>query len=276
MNGFEKSLMVMVCLLLGFNAFGQEKEKKLSKKQQAMVDWYASEEKREKYEKAMLEAHALFQDKQYQQAQTRYQEALTIQPGDQQATAKITDIQVIMDSIAAAGVSPTVVQEPVVEAESEVVVAPTPEPVPAVSLNESIAQETPEEPLPEAQPEAPETPIVEEEVAPLQAAPQPKPKPAAAPKPPKRTAPKPNMDKPAVDKSSPEFQMALAKEFPEGWTEESFREGTKSVNRRIFVAKGKGIEYLKVVHDWGGIYHFRNGTPITADLWKEETAEVNP
>jgi hypothetical protein len=71
--------------------------------------------------------------------------------------------------------------------------------------------------------------------------------------------------------SMADFQKDLAKRYPEGVTETIEKEGNRTVTTRIFVADGKGSEYKKVVHDWGGVFYFKNGEAVTERVWKSET-----
>lgn len=292
---------LLVTALLGamaLSGIAQEKDKepKRSKKLQAMMEWQEQQRKQEEYDKVVQEAHRLFQQDRYKEAQNRYRDALDIVPNDQRAIAKITDIQLVMDSIASASAGRSTTTLAVEPAEPP----PTPEP-PAVEA--PVAQHTPIEEVEPAPPRPPKSleellknlPIrrpditgLPENTAPAQpiaeAAPapateleaEPKPEPTPAPKPRVEVRPtKPPVLEPAVDKSSPEFAAELAQTYPTGWTVEETTEGGKTVLRKIYVAENQGTEYMRVRHNWGGVYYFRNGTPITRDLFDTETAEAD-
>ena len=68
-----------------------------------------------------------------------------------------------------------------------------------------------------------------------------------------------------------EFMQELAKQYPQGVTEEVFREGNKSITKRIVVLGNEGNEYRMVKHDWGGKFYFKNGMSITLLAWNKET-----
>jgi hypothetical protein len=68
-----------------------------------------------------------------------------------------------------------------------------------------------------------------------------------------------------------EYQKELAEKFPSGITEETYIEGNKSITRRVVVTAGKGNEYKRVEHNWGGVFFFKNGEAVTERVWKSET-----
>jgi len=68
-----------------------------------------------------------------------------------------------------------------------------------------------------------------------------------------------------------DFQKDLANKHPSGLTETTSKEGNKTIIKRIIVSGGKGNEYKKVIHDWGGIFYFKNGTAVPERVWKQET-----
>lgn len=68
-----------------------------------------------------------------------------------------------------------------------------------------------------------------------------------------------------------DFKKDLAKKYPSGITETTTKEGNKTIVTRIIVSNGKGNEYKKVTHDWGGIFYFKNGTAVPERVWKQET-----
>lgn len=86
----------------------------------------------------------------------------------------------------------------------------------------------------------------------------------------KETTPKESIEV-VESKSITEIRNELADEFPDGITEEVFTEGNRTITKRVVVKDGKGDEYRKVKHGWGGVFYFKNGTSITERVWKEDT-----
>ncbi len=74
-----------------------------------------------------------------------------------------------------------------------------------------------------------------------------------------------------VKLSLEDYQKELAEKYPSGITEEQLTEGNKTVIRRIVVREGKGDEYRRVEHNWGGVFYFKNGEAVTDRVWKAET-----
>jgi len=68
-----------------------------------------------------------------------------------------------------------------------------------------------------------------------------------------------------------DFKKDLAKQYPSGLTETKREEGNKTIITRVIVSEGKGNEYKKVIHNWGGIFYFKNGTAVPERVWKQET-----
>ena len=75
-----------------------------------------------------------------------------------------------------------------------------------------------------------------------------------------------------VEKNSEEFRTELANQYEDGLTEEKYRKGSREITKRILVTNGLGDEYLKVKHDWGGLFYFKNGAPISMFTWDKETS----
>ena len=69
------------------------------------------------------------------------------------------------------------------------------------------------------------------------------------------------------------FKNELGKKYPPGVTEESRKEHRKTIVTRIVVKESVGMEYNKVHHDWGGLYYFKNGVPVTSFIWQLETRD---
>ncbi|MFQ5335036.1 MAG: hypothetical protein ACE5DN_03070, partial [Flavobacteriales bacterium] len=69
------------------------------------------------------------------------------------------------------------------------------------------------------------------------------------------------------------FKNELAKNYPQGITEEVSQEKGRIITRRILVKGNKGDEYKFIKYNWGGKYYFKNGRAITELLWRQETAQ---
>ncbi|MFM9986114.1 MAG: hypothetical protein ACKVOK_12820 [Flavobacteriales bacterium] len=59
-------------------------------------------------------------------------------------------------------------------------------------------------------------------------------------------------------------------ELPEGVSENSYKQGNKTVTERI-VKVGNKVNYYKKVVSKTGIYYFKDGKSITETIWKQET-----
>jgi len=81
----------------------------------------------------------------------------------------------------------------------------------------------------------------------------------------------PNIDLDKMDKKSPEFHSKLATLYPEGKTVNKSSKGNKAITQVIVVSEGRGIEYQEIKYNWGGVYYFRNGDPITKLIFDKET-----
>ncbi|PIP55064.1 MAG: hypothetical protein COX07_01895, partial [Bacteroidetes bacterium CG23_combo_of_CG06-09_8_20_14_all_32_9] len=67
------------------------------------------------------------------------------------------------------------------------------------------------------------------------------------------------------------FLSELAKKYPEGITEEFYEDETKKIKRVIVKHESIANEYREVIHNWGGIYYFRNGQSISKSFFNTET-----
>lgn len=67
------------------------------------------------------------------------------------------------------------------------------------------------------------------------------------------------------------FKNDLAKKYPAGVTEESLKEGSNKITRRIVVTGNKGVLYTKKETNFGTVYYFKDGSPITEQEWDKET-----
>lgn len=67
------------------------------------------------------------------------------------------------------------------------------------------------------------------------------------------------------------FKNDLAKKYPAGVTEETLKEGSNKITRRIVVTGNKGVLYTKKETSFGTVYYFKDGNPITEQEWDKET-----
>lgn len=61
--------------------------------------------------------------------------------------------------------------------------------------------------------------------------------------------------------------------YPNGWTEETFKEGNKVITQRTKMSDGVITHYRKVTHGWGGVFYFKDGESITLRTWQDETEQ---
>lgn len=71
-------------------------------------------------------------------------------------------------------------------------------------------------------------------------------------------------------KTDTEFNYELAKKYPQGKTENEFKEGNKTVTQIVFVNGKRGDEYKKEVYSWGQKFYLKNGKPYTEANWLKE------
>jgi tetratricopeptide (TPR) repeat protein len=69
------------------------------------------------------------------------------------------------------------------------------------------------------------------------------------------------------------FSNELAQKYPQGLTVERSMEGSKTITRRIIVDGDVGVEFKRIEHNWGGVYYFKNGAPITYFIWQKEAIQ---
>ncbi len=79
------------------------------------------------------------------------------------------------------------------------------------------------------------------------------------------------MDGDVVKLSTADYQKELASKYPSGITEKVSKEGNKTIVTRVVVSDNIGNEYKKVIHDWGGVFFFKNGEAVTERVWTQET-----
>lgn len=71
--------------------------------------------------------------------------------------------------------------------------------------------------------------------------------------------------------SMEDYRKELGEQYPSGVTETITEEGNKVITTRVVVRDGRGDQYKKVVHDWGGVFYFKNGDAVTERVWNQET-----
>jgi len=67
------------------------------------------------------------------------------------------------------------------------------------------------------------------------------------------------------------YQSELRSKYPNGVTEEEFTDNGKTVLRRVVIKDDFAGIYTKVTHNWGGIYCFKDNTPITENTFENES-----
>ena len=67
------------------------------------------------------------------------------------------------------------------------------------------------------------------------------------------------------------FRQEIAQSFPEGFSEEEYRQGRKIITRRVVVSGSLGDEYLKVKHDYGATFYFKNKQYTDINIWLLES-----
>lgn len=248
-------LLLVFCLPLISSA--QEKEKEKKKKNKYDLYW-EEQERKEEYQQLFEEGNSLFQQDRYYDAIEQYKKVFALYPNDPQAIAKIRDVEIVL----AEGVEQEVDSLTRTFTKLE-------------KLNLSQKEVT------LSQPENPKqlqgNRIKEDAVSLPSITEEPAPKESATKEPTQPEKEELKLEYPTtekaekVDKSSPEFRQQLAKEYEEGITETTYRKGNRVVTKRVVVKGEYGDEYLKVKHDWGGLYYFKNGQPIKAFIWDKET-----
>jgi tetratricopeptide (TPR) repeat protein len=67
-----------------------------------------------------------------------------------------------------------------------------------------------------------------------------------------------------------EFNKELAKKYPQGKSEKTFKEGNKTVTQTVIVKGDRGDEYRKEVYSWGQVFYLKNGKKINESVYKKE------
>ena len=252
-----KMKLVFMCsvLLLVFHFDGLSQRKKKN----PYEGYWEQQEKQEKFDKVAKEAHTLFQNKKFEQAKIKYQDALNIIPTDQRAIAKIRDINLLLEKQKQAKIKekPIIKHDSKTEIHQEVPDTLTlyltePKP-PKISTKDSVPTS-----IPKPKNELIVKPVIK---TPKVVSKKPVPK--------KVVPPKDELTKPY--KNSENYRKYLATIYKTGWTEEKYNEGKKEITKRIFVLEKYGEEYLMVKHHYGAVYYFKNGASISYATWIAET-----
>jgi hypothetical protein len=234
---------VLVFSVLSSGAFAQNEFKKLSSKERIAI---AEQEEVQaatdmNFQGKMQEGHDLFKERHYLKAIHAYEEARNQRPYNVYPKVIIADIELSMkDTLAVlrAEEKKMEIQKPV----------------------EVKAEPKPEAPADDTQKRLDEWEKKEREK--LQQQRENKPKTDPAPTPTSGDVPKMNME---------DYRKELAQKYPNGVTETVTTEGNKVITQRVIVKDGKGDEFRKVEHSWGGVFFFKNGEAVPERVWKQET-----
>jgi hypothetical protein len=67
------------------------------------------------------------------------------------------------------------------------------------------------------------------------------------------------------------YQSELRSKYPLGVTEEEYTDNGRTILRRVVIRDDYAGVYTKVSHSWGGVYFFKDNTPITEVMFENET-----
>ena len=67
------------------------------------------------------------------------------------------------------------------------------------------------------------------------------------------------------------YQSELRSKYPNGVTEEEYSDNGRTILRRVVIRDDYAGVYTKVMHNWGGIYFFKDNTPITEVVFDNES-----
>ncbi len=68
-----------------------------------------------------------------------------------------------------------------------------------------------------------------------------------------------------------EFNLELAKKYPQGRTENKEEKGNKTITQIVIVTGNRGDEYVKERYSWGQEFYLKNGKPYNKNNWLKET-----
>ncbi len=252
-----KMKLVFMCALLllvfHFNGLSQRKKKN------PYEDYWEQQEKQEKFDKVAKEAHILFQDKKFEQAKIKYQNALNIIPTDQRAIAKIRDINLLLEKQRQAKIEEKAVFQKNSETEIQQEV---PDTLTLYLTEPKHSESQTKDSVPASFPK-PKNELIVKPVTKTSS--------VASKKPvPKKVIP-PKIEQTKPYKNSENYRKDLATIYKTGWTEEKYNEGKKEITKRVFVLEEYGEEYLMVKHHYGAVYYFKNGASISYTTWIAET-----
>ena len=78
--------------------------------------------------------------------------------------------------------------------------------------------------------------------------------------------------KPVVDKQKPTSNLPkfVEKNYPEGITEETYKEKGRIITREVVKKNGVQISYVKIVYDWGGVFYFKDELSMSSSSYSQE------
>ena len=248
-------LFLLILVLIPFMGIAQKKE---TKEQKFYREYWEEEAKKEKYNAIFEEADKLFAQEKFYPAIEKYQTLFEIFPNDQQATARIRDIEIILIAE----------NEPSPEESARVFI-----PIEKLHFKQSelktetfINQELKGEvkSIPKDEEKQVEEKKIEHKVEVIETE--------------KISEVKPIIPKhEAKENSQPkDIRQEIAKQYQDGFTEEIYTKANRKITKRVIVKNGLGDEYQKIEHQWGGKFYFKNGEPITQFIWEKETEVERP
>ena len=230
-----KLVSTLIFLFAYFLSFGQDNWSGLSANQKIKIakKEQKAAKKDKEYLQLMDEALQLFQNKEFEAAQEKYEAAHLRRPDNVYPMVMLDDIQIALETI---------------EEETVIVKEEIPEEIPIIQPEliekEEIAEEKPIEPKVDPQvqepinlPKDPEIEIAETQ------------KPSLSPEP------------KVVIKQEPKVYLEDGTYF------KNFKEGSANVEEIEIIEKGVKTSYRKVSHSWGAVYYFKNKDSITKEEW---------
>jgi len=251
-------LILILLILLPVIGFSQKKE---TKKQKFYREYWEQEAQKEKYDVIFKEADQLFASEKFYLAIEKYQSLFELMPNDQQAIARIKDVEIILASLS--------LNKPDTARTERVFI-----PLDKLKLKSSIKTDEVKITQSLKGDIQEEKPIIKDKI---------EAKPESINKMPKEviTAPKIAVQQPELkkeDNTKPieELRKEIATNYQDGFTEEVYQKANRKITKRVLVKNGLGDEYQKVEHAWGGKFYFKNGEPITQFIWEKETEVERP